>query len=239
MAPSTQDVSPEVNPRWLELRQKHQNESTTFQAMVKRNRDEFEARVDRQRIDLLAQHSKEERDFWSKNARSGAARAETKTKFARTQTPRGSVAPSKKNASPVSRPATPRMSVQPPVTPARTAQHPRYADVPPAPKRPTQRPASHRSSGQHEVINLCSDDDEDPYVTQEQPVVRKKTTKKPAIQPRNARNATVEDAMDIDEAQTQPSDPSFIPEATLELFGDSSSTTFVSINYSFNRVQTC
>lgn len=235
----TQDASPEVNPKWLELRQKHQNQSTTFQAMINRNREEFEARVDRQRKDLLAQHSKEERDFWSKNARSGAVRAETKAKFARTQTPRGSVAPSKKAAPPVSRPATPRMSVQPPVTPARPTQHPRYADVPPAPKRPTQRPISRRSSGQPEVIDLCSDDDDDPYVTKEQPVVQKKTAQEPAFQPPKPRNATVEDAMDIDEAQMQPSDPFSMPEATLELFGSSSSKTFVFISHSFNRVQTC
>ncbi|KAH4223435.1 hypothetical protein HBH69_142120 [Parastagonospora nodorum] len=226
MTPSAQDVSPEVNPKWLELRQKHQNESNTFQAMVNRNREEFEARVDRQRKDLLALHSKEESEFWSKNTQTGAVRAGTKAKFARTQTPRGSVAPSKKIAPPASRPATPRMSVQPPVTPARPTQHPRYADVPPAPKRPTQRAGLNRNSGQPEVIDLCSDDDDDPNVTKKQPIVQKKTAQKPAAKPSNARNATIEDAMAIDGGQVQSSDPFSIPEATLELFGGSSSKAF-------------
>ncbi|KAH3940911.1 hypothetical protein HBH98_078240 [Parastagonospora nodorum] len=226
MTPSAQDVSPEVNPKWLELRQKHQNESNTFQAMVNRNREEFEARVDRQRKDLLALHSKEESEFWSKNTQTGAVRAGTKAKFARTQTPIGSVAPSKKIAPPASRPATPRMSVRPPVTPARPTQHPRYADVPPAPKRPTQRAGLNRNSGQPEVIDLCSDDDDDPNVTKKQPIVQKKTAQKPAAKPSNARNATIEDAMAIDGGQVQSSDPFSIPEATLELFGGSSSKAF-------------
>ncbi|KAH6106190.1 hypothetical protein HBI81_252780 [Parastagonospora nodorum] len=113
------------------------------------------------------------------------------------------------------------MSVQPPVTPARPTQQPRYADVPPAPERPTQRAGLNCNLGQPEVIDLCSDDDDDLYVTKKQPIVQEKTAQKPAAQPPKVQNATLKAAIDIHGSHVQSSDHFSIPECTLELLGGS------------------
>ncbi|KAH4215589.1 hypothetical protein HBH98_241720 [Parastagonospora nodorum] len=235
MTQPAQDNSPEVSPKWLKLRKKHENETRTFQAMVDRNRDEFEARVDRKRKELLAQHSREEQDFWKTKRGAGTVRADTKAMLARTQTRRGSVAPSKTTTLQPSRLATPRM----PITSARRTQHPQYTDMPPASKRSTRRAGLRRNSGHSEVIEISSGDDDDASVTKKQPTVQKKSAQKSAAEQSNARNGTVDDAVDIDGGQKQPRSPFSMPEATLELFGRSSLNPQVCLNHSIRRVRNC
>lgn len=224
MAHPPKNILPKLNSKWLALRQQHQNESENFQRMVTKNRAEFEARVDAARKKLLAQHIGEESEFWSQH---GQAAAPAKTaaptvQSAQTQPQggvRGSMAASSKKATPIAKtpvpqPATPRMQLQPPVTPSRAPQQPKMQQVPPAPRKPQRQPV--QQPGRCEVVDLCSDDDEDISASQNKPA-KKPDPLPPVRQQPVAQEPAAQDSMDIDGASN--STAFSIPEASIELFG--------------------
>jgi hypothetical protein len=219
MAYPPKAIPPELNSEWLALRQKHQDDSDNFQRMVNKNRAEFVARVDAARKKLLATHISEEKGFWSQHGQAvGTPKKATSTaSTARMQissSARSSVTPSSKTATPTAkipapRPALPRMQ-----TPSEASQQPKGPQVPPAPKKPQRAPVQQQD--RHEVIDLCSDDDEDFPVLYDEPA-KKPEPPPPARKKPIVEYAVEQDSMDIDETSN---DMSFsIPEASIELFG--------------------
>lgn len=197
-------IPPEVREKWLALRQKHQQDTSEFQARVAKDRAEFEFRVETARKGLLARHMDEESDFWRK--------IDHASKNTRKQPPPKAKTP----ATPTSaRPATPSDRPRLSNTPAKAPQGRKSSQVPPAATQSKQqRPKKH---GPPEVIDLISDDED-----------RCAPGKRTQATTANAATATASKQPLVQEIDTQgssspdttPKKPSFtIPGATLELFG--------------------
>jgi hypothetical protein len=233
MAQPPKNITPDVEAKWLALRQQHQEDSNKFQREVTRNRAEFEGRVEKRRKELLDKHINQEREFWSKHGKgSGVNKGATSaSKTARTQTPagaRGSTAAPRKSSAPAvrsssSRPAVPRFELDLHTTPSKASQSVRSPQVPSAPTKSTRRPL--QKSGKPEVIDLCSDEDEK-EPPKKTPVVQQPVAPNPVQQ-----QAIVQGAGDQEPGtpyQVHNNTSLAIPEATLELFGNSASNCSVS-----------
>jgi hypothetical protein len=209
MASPSKNMPADINAEWLALRQKHQDESNNFQRAVARGKAEFDDRAERARKNLLAKHLQEERDFWSRNdeARKGAS---STAKAGQAQT-LGSTKSNGKTA----------------VTPARTSSSAGSSLPPPHLAKATNvNPRRTQSKLVSEVINLCSDDEEDSPPTKGLPTMRQapmvntmpqeSIVKKPVAQ----KSAASE--------QMRKSSTSVIPEATMQFFGDRTANCSVS-----------
>jgi hypothetical protein len=213
-------IPPEVREKWLALRQKHQQDTSEFQAQVAKDRAEFESRVERARKGLLARHIDEESDFWSL---AGQATKSTVsgTKSNRKQPPHKAKTP----ATPTStRPATPGDRPRLFNTPAKASQGPKSSQVPSAATQSRQQ--FPKRNGAPEVIDLISDDEDGC-----------KPGKKTQATTADVTTATASKQLLVQEIDTQGSSspdptsnkPSFaIPGATLELFGGSAMENAVS-----------
>jgi hypothetical protein len=234
MTQPPKNIPPDVEAKWLELRQKHLEDSNRFQRDAARKRAEFESRVEKGRKGILEKHMKEESEFWSKHTKaSGAARGATKS--VRTQPPvsaRASTVASRKPPTPAagslsSRPAVPRLEVDPPATPSRALQTAKLLQVPTAPKEQPRRPP--QKSGKSEVIDLCSSDDEQQALSKKTPVPPKAVAPCPVQQPSIAQETVAQEP--VSPEQVHSSTGFAIPEATLELFGRSAPHRTVSFCY--------
>jgi hypothetical protein len=237
MAPPSTDVAPDVNAKWIALRQKHQEDSKKFHQEVVKNREEFEARVKKAHVALLNKHMTEEREFWAKNA-NGSRVAKSATpisKAARTQTPasaRASTVATKKPSTPAasvpsSRVAVPRFEVDSPVTPSKASQTVKSSKPSPTPTKPTRRPP--QKGGKPLIIDLCGDsDDEKPSPSKKTPAAPNTTSPSPVQQEpfEVVQDFILEDRMSPGQGHSRMG--SAMPEATLELFGGGASTRSVS-----------
>jgi hypothetical protein len=248
MAPPAKDIAPDVNAKWLALRQKHQEDSNKFQREIAKNRAEFDARVEKARVALLEKHMSEERKFWGKNGNgSGAAKcAPSALKAARTPTrasTRTSTAAPKESSKPAartspSRPAVPRFEVDTPATPSKASQTVKSSKPPPTPTKPTRRPQ--QKGGKPVIIDLCGDSDD------EKPLPSKKTSTAPkTAAPSAAQQKPLEVIQDSAmEGQVSPEQShsrmsSVMPETMLELFGSGASTRSVSCCYCTSQPSEC
>ncbi|KAF1919476.1 hypothetical protein BDU57DRAFT_527483 [Ampelomyces quisqualis] len=226
-------IPPEVHAKWLALRQKHEEDSTDFQCQVKKNRAEFESRVEKARKALLERHINEERDFWSKAGQVPKNTASaTKTNPKQPRVTAKSTAKSSRQTTtaaktPASRPATPNDRARPSNAPAKASQGPKSSQVlPTAPKRRKQQP---KKNGVLEVIDLISDDEESPT-----PAKKTRATSV-SVATGNAHKQPIvheSDSQEFASHNRAPKKPSFaIPGATLELFGSPSTKHMHGVQY--------
>jgi hypothetical protein len=230
MAPPPRNIPAEVEAKWLALRQKHQDESNNFQRLVAKNRAEFEDRAEKARKALLAKHLDEERGFWSNNDQD-LKDATSTIKSAQVQTPgrpnssaaTSRIAPPPTKTS-VSSSASPRRPARLPVTPPpRASSLVKLSQAPPRPTKPNPRRTQNK--GVSEVINLCSDDEEDSTPTKKTPVVRKATANDTVRQQSIVAKPIAQEFILSDQVyNTNP----IVPEATLQFFDGTSANYSVS-----------
>jgi hypothetical protein len=222
MVPPPKDVTPDVNSKWLALRQKHQEDTDEFQRDVTRRRAEFESRIVLSRKRLLQKHIGEEAEFWGGHGRgpSVAKSATPARNTVRFQTPTSAQVystTSEKTATPVPPCPTPKKTQQlPPVTPRKAPQPTKANQAPPAPTK--SRPLASQKQGVREVIDLCDSDDDDLPVAKKTPVLRK-----PMAQSSGRQRPIVHEPEHQDSEMSEATFEdirSTIPQATLELFGD-------------------
>jgi hypothetical protein len=234
--------TPDVEAKWLALRQKHLEDSNKFQRDAVRKRTEFESRVEKGRKALLDKHMNEESEFWSKHGKaSGAAKGAPKS--ARTQPPvsaRASAIVPRKYPTPAadnssSRPAVPRYEAGPPTTPSQASQSAKSPQVPTTPKEQPRRRL--QKSGKSEVIDLCSSDDEKEPPTKKTPVIPKTVAPCPVQEQPIVQEADAQEI--VSPRQVHISTGFVIPEATLELFGRSAAHCTVSFCHTIIQLYTC
>jgi hypothetical protein len=207
MAQPPGNVSPELNAKWLALRQKHQEDSNDFQHAVAKNKSDFDNRVELARKKLLEKHIREESEFWSNHARASvtAQTATLATNSARILTSGNARGNTKASRASTLRAATLKMQHYP-TTPSRASQSAKSPRPP-----PLQRTTI------HEVIDLCDSDGDDISSVKKAPVMRKPVAQVLAHQ----QSVVQEPATPGHELlkQVQNSALSSIPEANIEFFG--------------------
>jgi hypothetical protein len=202
MAIPLQNIPAELNDEWLALRQKHQDESTDFQRVIVKKRAEFESRAEKARKALLAQHIKEEREFWSRidGAHKGPPSA-TKTGQVQTSgTAKSNAAMSRTLAAPSRTPGS--------VTPLRALQA--------SPHSTRSNPRRTQNKGVSVVINLCSDDEEDPTPTKRTATLHKAATTDTVCQQAIVQESVPQVSASSDQVRKSTS---IVPEATIQFFG--------------------
>jgi hypothetical protein len=220
MASPSKNIPADINAEWLALRQKHQVESSNFQHAVARRKADLDDHAERARKVLLAKHLQEERDFWSRNdeARKGAS---STAKAGQAQT-LGSTKSNGKTAATPARRAPVRFSMTPPRTSSLAG-----SSLPPPrlTKATNPNPRRTQNQGVSEVINLCSDDEEDSPPTKELPAMRQA----PAINTMPQQYTVKQPVAQKSAASEQMrKSVSVIPEATMQFFGDSPANCSVS-----------
>jgi hypothetical protein len=241
MAQPPTGIPADLRPRWIAMHQVHeqriqdfkdkvQADRITLTRKIERDMAEFDKRVELAKESLLARNFREEAQLWNGNhaaQASGASRAAT---AAPTGSARMPPPVARATATPARRPETPKGRQPPkaPATPVRPAETPR---VPPAPKKAAPRPNPSRNNGAPEVIDLCDSDEDKQRPAQKKPVApRKPVVQQPVTSAPPVQNPTVEDAddcMEVDEASeaVQTGAPAtFMPEATISLFGSKQSS---------------
>jgi hypothetical protein len=205
MASPSKNMPADINAEWLALRQKHQDESNNFQRAVARGRAEFDDRAERARKNLLAKHLQEERNFWNKNdeARKGAS---STAKAGQAQT----LGLTKSNGK----------------TPARTSSSAGSSLPPPRLTKATNPdPRRTQSKLVSEVINLCSDDEEDSPPTKGLPAMRQAPTINAMPQESIVKEPVAQKSAASEQMRKSAS---VIPEATMQFFGDRTANCSVS-----------
>jgi hypothetical protein len=217
MAAPPRNIPPEINAEWLALRQKHQDESSNFQRAVVRNKAELENRAETARKALLAKHLREEHDFWSRNAE--ARKSASSTAKAGQAQISGPTKSNGKTAATPARSAPVRLSVTPP----RTSSSVGSSRPPPRPMKPNPRQTQNK--GVSEVINLCSDDEEDSPPTKAMPTMRQAMATNTMPQQAIVKEPVAQKSAAYDQVRKSAS---VIPEATMQFFGDSPANSSVS-----------
>ncbi|KAH7377645.1 hypothetical protein BKA66DRAFT_588613 [Pyrenochaeta sp. MPI-SDFR-AT-0127] len=231
MVPQPVKASP-ANEQWLAFRRKHEEELRVFRREVERSQLEFNHRVETTRTSLLAKHAKEEQEFWNKQDQlKGKARAkavaEIVGKF------KGKVSEKRRTVSKTLISSPTKNAKQPLLKPSIVpVQH---AEIRQSTKLQRSRWAQKKTVS--EVINLCSDDEDEP-------VYVKKTTAiaplpqsasfnavDPNLQCKGSNSSTPTTALlhtiNSPRHTADPSSAATIPEfsipsVTLELFGKNS-----------------
>jgi hypothetical protein len=225
MAQLHKNLPPEINSKWLALRQKHQEDSSDFQRAVTKSKAEFDARVELARKKLLQKHMSEESEFWNNHGRGPAVAKDpaSASKSAKLQTPataKKNIAASRTATIPVPkaanfRPPTSSTQRHLPTTPLKASQSVNAARTPQAPTKSRLRPAQKQRL--HEVVDLCSSDDEDNLPFAETPIVPKYVAQSP-VRDRSAIQGLAHQEPKLSE-QVQSDATYPVLGATIELFG--------------------
>ncbi|KAL5118727.1 hypothetical protein ACEQ8H_003404 [Pleosporales sp. CAS-2024a] len=222
----------EIRPQWLALRRKHEEATTRFQSKVRKEEEEFKTRVERAKENLLEKHTAEEHQFWAKHGR--AKPSKTTATAPADPAPKQAPNTAKFNAKSARMSTIPKTVAVPPrkqqihtTTPVNASPHQRTLQVPLALKRTTQKvaPKPGQKFEKIEVIDLCSDDEAGPPAQKKQAVVQERPAQVKPIHNKQASQAMVTDAMEIDGI---PQNTTFsMPEASIELFGTTSVRSMV------------
>jgi hypothetical protein len=212
MAQPPKYVPPEINSKWLALRQKHQEDSNDFQRAVTKSRVDFDSRG-------------EESEFWSNHEREPAIAKDATPAMdsARLQAPattKNNITVSRTTAIPLHRistspPSTPRMQQLLPTTPLKASQLVDGARAPSAPTKSRSRPA--QKQGIHAVIDLCNSDDDDDIPPAKASIVQKHVAQPPIRHEPAIRGIAHQEFQSSEPMQSNATYS--VPEATLELFG--------------------
>jgi hypothetical protein len=216
MAQPPGNVSPELNAKWLALRQRHQEDSNDFQHAVAKSKSDFDNRVELASKKLLEKHIREESEFWNNHARASVAAqtATLATNSARILTSGNARENTKASRASTLRAATLRMQHYP-TTPSRVFQSAKSPQV--SQTLTKTRPPLLQRTTIDEVIDLCDSDGDDISPVKKAPVVRKPVAQVLAHQ----QPVVQEPATPGHESfkQVQNSALSSIPEANIEFVG--------------------
>jgi hypothetical protein len=212
MAQPPGNVSPELNAKWLALRQKHQEDSNDFQHAVAKRKSDFDNRVELARKKLLEKHICEESDFWSNHARASvtAQTATLATTSARILTSGNARGNTKASRAFTLRAATLRMQHYP-TPPSRASQSAKSPQV--SQTLTKTRPPPLQRTTIHEVIDLCDSDGDDISPVKKAPVVRKPVAQVLAHQQPVVQEPATQDMSRSSKFKTVSCPPS--PKATL------------------------
>ncbi|CAO2652105.1 Nn.00g003880.m01.CDS01 [Neocucurbitaria sp. VM-36] len=227
-----------ANEQWLAFRRKHEEQLQSFHRDVERSKSEFERRVEAARTRLLEKHAKEEKAFWSRQDGETNAATAQKTGASRSQA-QSIKQPSALPAKPASNQTAPKKSQQQPLKSSiasNKASQPVKQVKPAQSQLPLTKPPESRPTQKKittpEVIDLCSDDEDDV------PLMLRRRPASTAVQSAQAPALTKTDkTIAASEAQRssnsgaapsiQPEIPAFsIPSASLELFGGKSKSYY-------------
>ena len=226
MAPPRPPTPAPANEQWLAFRRKHDKELQGFQREVEKETLAFNRRLEATRANLLAKHAKEEEEFWRRqHAKTDAATAQ-KTD-AKTADKPSSIPPKRSSTVPVARNRAQQQPSKSAVGGPKEPERSRASVMKPAQSRPAQK----RKTTVPEVINLCSDDED------EEPVGSGKTSADTPARPRephvasdSAIKATPNGQSPIPSAGVRQATPALsIPSANVEQVGSTTNKTWVSI----------